>query len=102
MFPANALALRASHTPVVADMSHSFKPGDSVRLLGLPDWLLHDLPKDEQAELVGHVGKVAQVQKVDSYGYVWVGLGSTSEHADHSIYGGHSFGVPPEFVELQS
>ena len=71
-------------------------------LLGLPAWLLHDLPKDEQVELAGYVGKVVQVQKVDSYGYVWLGLGSTSEYADHSIYGGHSFCVPPEFVKLQS
>ena len=83
-------------------MSYLFKPGDSVRLLGLPDWLLHDLPKDEQADLVGYVGKLMQVQEVDTYGYVWVGLGSTTEYADHSTYGGHSFGVPPEFVELQS
>jgi hypothetical protein len=96
----NALVPRASNTLGDADMSHSFKSGDSVRLLGLPEWLLHDLPKDEQAELLSYIGTVMQVQDIDSHGYVWVGQGSTSEHVDHSSYSGHSFGVPPEFLGL--
>ena len=101
MYRASAPVLRVSSIQVDVDMSHLLKPGDSVRLLGLPSWLLHDLPKDEQNELMSYVGKVMQVQEIDSYGYIWVGLGSISEHSDHSSYSGHSFGVPAEFVELE-
>lgn len=82
-------------------MDYAFKPGDSVRLLGLPNWLLHDLPTDEQAELMACVGTVMRVQEIDSYGYVWVGAGAVVEHVDGCTYSGHTFGVPTEFLELQ-
>mgnify|MGYP001493792204 CR=1 FL=1 len=100
MFRANILAQKASNIQG-ADMGNALKVGDAVRLLGLPNWLLHDLPEDEQVELLAFVGKVMQVQEIDCYGYVWVGLGAVAEHADRSIYSGHAFCVPAEFVEFQ-
>ncbi|MBK6651848.1 MAG: hypothetical protein IPG42_20420 [Betaproteobacteria bacterium] len=67
----NVLVRKASNIQEGADMESGPKAGDAVRLLGLPSWLLHDLPEDEQAELLACVGKVMQVQEIDSYGYSW-------------------------------
>lgn len=81
------------------EMTTSIRVGDHVRLLGLPDWLTHDLPASEQEEMRAFIGKSAVVREVDSYGYFWLGFGSTTEHGDTSYYSGHSFGVPREFIE---
>ena len=40
--------------------------GDRVRLLGLPDWLVHDLPQDEQTELRAFVGQITEVTDIDA------------------------------------
>jgi hypothetical protein len=76
------------------------KVGDRVMLLGLPDWLIHDLPEDEQAEMRSFINQVAEVQEVDAYGYIWIGFGRTSSERDVGQYSGHSFGVPAEFVQI--
>lgn len=75
------------------------KPGDRVRLLGIPDLLTHDLPEDERQAIHAQVGKIMEVQKVDEHGDVWLGFGSTTEDADQAIYEGHSFAVSKAFVE---
>ncbi len=54
---------------------------------------LHDLPEDEQAELLAVLAKLCRCKKCGSVG----GTGSCA----HSTYGGHSFGVPVEFIEVQ-
>jgi hypothetical protein len=73
--------------------------GDRVLLLGLPDWLTHDLPESEQEEMRAFVGQSAVVSEVDSHGYYWLGFGSTTEAGDSAHYSGHSFGVPREFID---
>ena len=75
--------------------------GDIVRLIGLPDWLLEDLPADEQNEIRSFVGKTASVTKIDENGYFWLGFGIVENNTEHSIYRGHSFGVPKEFLKLE-
>lgn len=77
----------------------AYKEGDSVKLLGLPDWLLHDLPKDEQSEIVAFVGQTATVTEVDAHGYVWLGFGSTTGSGEQANYSGHSFCVPSNFIQ---
>ena len=80
-------------------MGRDIRVGDMVRLLGLPDWLTHDLPQSEQEEMRQFVGQRATVCEIDKYGYYWLGFGFTVEVGDTAQYSGHSFGVPREFVE---
>jgi hypothetical protein len=88
-----------SSTREVAEVSNDIKVGDRVRLLGLPDWLVHDLPASEQAEMRTFVGQSCEVSEIDAYGYYRLGFGLTVEDADTTYYTGHSFGVPREFIE---
>lgn len=48
------------------------KPGDFVRLIGAPDWLIHDLPDDEVNLIMAQVGRVAVVTEIDDYGFFWL------------------------------
>jgi len=80
-------------------MAGNVRVGDRVRLLGLPDWLTHDLPENEQIEMKEFVCQLASVHAIDDYGYVWIGFGTTIESNDSAQYSGHSFCVPPEFIE---
>jgi hypothetical protein len=99
MSRANAPDQRAMSIPAGADMAESYKVGDKVRLIGLPDWLLHDLPQDEQSDLLAFVGRKAAVLDIDKFGYVWLGFGTTSASGADANYSGHSFCVPPEFIQ---
>ncbi len=74
-------------------------PEDQVRLINVPDWLIHDLPQDEQAEILSFIGRITQVTEIDSYGYFWVGFGHTTVDSDGSKYNGHSFCVPRDCLE---
>ena len=80
-------------------MTVEIRVGDRVKLLGLPDWLTHDLPASEQQEMRAFVGLSAVVSEVDRHGYFWLGFGSTTEAVDCAHYSGHSFCVPREFIE---
>lgn len=77
-------------------MSQNFHVGDRVRLIGVPEWLVHDLPNDERLEIAGCVGKVAVIEKIDEAGYYWLGFGSVMENSDAAYFTGHSFCVPGE------
>lgn len=80
---------------------NAIQVGDSVKLLGLPDWLIHDLPKSEQVEMRSFVGQCAVIEDVDANGYFWLGFGTTTIEADGtSRYSGHSFCVPETFIKL--
>lgn len=81
-------------------MLNYIQVGSTVQLLSLPDWLIHDLPMDEQSEMLTFIGKQAIVEQIDSYGYVWIGFGNTQDIGDESHYCGHSFGVPASCLQL--
>jgi hypothetical protein len=81
-------------------MSREILIGNRVRLVSLPEWLVHDLPASEQVEMRSCIGQIAVVREIDNYGYLWIGFGVTTEHDDGARYSGHSFGVPRECVEL--
>jgi hypothetical protein len=79
---------------------NNIQVGDRVKLLGLPEWLTHDLPESEQVEMYAFIGQTTVVCEIDSYGYYWLGFGTTVDVGDSACYSGHSFGVPKEFIEL--
>ena len=89
--------VRNSH--VDAEMKCELKPGSKVRLIQIPDWLIHDLPKSEQEEMLSFIGQVGVVQDIDAYGYFWLGFGQVAEAADSSSFSGHSFAVPQDCLE---
>ncbi|MDR0672419.1 MAG: hypothetical protein LBF93_01890 [Zoogloeaceae bacterium] len=74
--------------------------GDTAQLLELPDWLIHDLLEDEQAETRSFVGQCAVIEGINAYGYFWISFGITEEDGDGARYGGHSFGVPGTCLRL--
>jgi len=81
-------------------MDNEIKIGSRVKLLRLPESLIHDLPVDEQEEMKSYVGKEATIQDIDKFGYFWLGFGETVEDEQNSYYTGHSFCVLPEFIEI--
>ena len=80
-------------------MIKKIKVGDSVKLLGLPAWLLSDLPEDEKGELRRLIGEVTTVQSIDAFGYFWLEFGHTLDDEDRSLFSGHNFCVTREFIE---
>lgn len=79
-------------------MAREIRVGDRVKLLALPDWLTHDLPESEQAEMRTFIGRCTVVSEIDAHGYFWLGFGSSNEVGDSAYYSGHSFCVPREFI----
>lgn len=80
-------------------MKSELKAGSKVRLTRIPDWLIHDLPKSEQEEMLSFIGQVGIVQDIDGYGYFWLGFGQITQAADGSYFSGHSFAVSQGCLE---
>jgi hypothetical protein len=51
--------------------------GGDVRILTVPAWLTHDLPKDEVASLEEREGTIMRVLEIDAHGYIWFGTDNT-------------------------
>jgi hypothetical protein len=69
--------------------------GETVRILEIPDWLVHDLPAQEAAVVKACAGSEMIVTEIDSYGYFWVRT-VTSESEDE--YSEQSFAMEPNNV----
>jgi hypothetical protein len=76
------------------------KVGDRVVFVKAPDWLLKDLPKDEQDEICSFVGRITEITEVDKFGYFWIGFGSQTENGDQADYAGHSFAVTSDCLRI--
>lgn len=50
--------------------------GTRVRIPRLPDWLVHDLPTHEVAQLRRFERRSLPVLAIDAYGYLWFGEAS--------------------------
>jgi len=81
-------------------MTRKILVGSRVKLLLIPDWLVHDLPESERREMRSFVGQTAMVKEIDAHGYIWIGFGSTESNEDAERYSGHSFGVLPDCLQL--
>lgn len=69
------------------------KAGNNVVFLRAPDWLLRDLPAEEQNEILSFMGRAATITAVDEFGYFWIGFGMQVDDGEESRYSGHSFAV---------
>ena len=77
----------------------SYSAGEQVTILKIPDSLVHDLPEDERAEIRQCEGKTLTIEKIDSNGFLWFGVGSSQELKDRTHYSGHSFCLEPKHVQ---
>lgn len=77
----------------------NFKKGNKVKLLRLPDWLLHDLPIEEQIELRQALGQILKITDVDNHGYIWLDISIRQESGSDAMCSGHSFCVTDDCVE---
>lgn len=77
-----------------------FRVGDRVVFLRAPEWLLKDLPTEEQEEIRAFVGHTAEITEVDGSGYFWIGFGSQTDSGEGSTYAGHSFAVTADCLQL--
>lgn len=57
---------------LMALQSENYQPGSRVRVMNIPDWLLLDLPVDEQSRLLDQMGRVVEVLEVLPNGYLWL------------------------------
>lgn len=48
------------------------KAGDRVRVVTIPDWLVHDLPEEEVENLRAQMGMIHEVHEIQSGGYLWL------------------------------
>jgi hypothetical protein len=47
--------------------------GSMVRVLHIPAWLIHDLPKDDQERVLATIGTTMTVTEIEEK-YFWVGV----------------------------
>lgn len=81
-------------------MNKHFRIGARVRLLGMPHWLIHDLPEEEQEDMRSFVGKTTTIEGIDAWGHYWVGFGFFTALDDAVGYTGHDFAITADFLEL--
>jgi len=65
--------------------------GDRVRVSNIPDWLLRDLPEEDQARLKNHKGQIVTVLKLMPHGYLWLSFSDGTE----------GFSLQPSDVQLE-
>lgn len=82
-------------------MEH-LKVGDEVILLDIPKWLIHDLPLEEQKELLTFVGQKARITEIDNFGYFWIGFGGYIDEGEYQYYSGHSFAISQKYIKKAS
>jgi len=82
----------------IAALMSAIKAGDIVRLQGVPEWLVHDLPANERDTIFGFIGREAVVERIDSHGHVWIGFWATTGDEEGAFCRGHSFCLPRECV----
>lgn len=73
--------------------------GDTVRLISVPQWLIHDLPLPEQWEIVDCIGQTAVITELDAQGNYWIGFGKLLRDEDGTAYCGHSLCVTGASLE---
>ena len=71
------------------------REGEPVRILEIPDWLVHDLPEHEAAAVRACAGTEMVVNEIDSHGYFWVRAITVESESEYSA---QSFVMEPKNV----
>lgn len=75
-----------------------FNIGDIVVLTGLPEWLIHDLPLEDQQRMTAQIGQDAIIEKIEPMGYYWLGFDIYKENQKYSAKTGSWFCVTGDFL----
>lgn len=76
-----------------------FAVGEEVEILGVPDWLVSDLPKNERDAIFGCIGKTMRVTEIDEFGGIWVGFGESRLLTTGDLeYRGQCFVIAPDCI----
>lgn len=67
--------------------------GDRVRIKNIPEWLLRDLPLEDQERLKAQKGAVVAVLELIPHGYIWLPFSNG--------YEGEGYSLQPSDVELE-
>ncbi|TVO65752.1 hypothetical protein [Denitromonas ohlonensis] len=60
-------------------MNSAFQPGRRVQVTSIPDWLLHDLPAEDQRRLLDQKGCIVEIRKLLPHGYLWLSFADGTE-----------------------
>lgn len=61
--------------PLIDTSGAVISEGAFVQIPHLPDWLLHDLPAEDIANLRQLEGTTMQIVEIDEHGYIWFSKG---------------------------
>lgn len=53
--------------------------GDRVRVTSIPEWLLRDLPEEDQERLKNHLGQIVTVLQLMPHGCLWLSFSDGTE-----------------------
>jgi hypothetical protein len=81
-------------------MTQKIKVGSVVTLIDLPDWMVLDLPEDEQKELRAFVGTTSVVYDIDAYGYPSICSRFVEQREDGVYHGGPGFSASLESLQV--
>ncbi len=70
----------------------TIQPGSQVRVTNIPDWLVRDLPPEEQNRITAQNGRIVKVLKLQPHGYLWLAFADGTE----------GFSLQPSDVQLVS
>lgn len=63
-----------------SNFQHScMQVGDWVQVKSIPQWLIHDLPHEEQVLLRQHLGAIVRIVQLQPHGYLWLALADGTE-----------------------
>ncbi|MGH1429456.1 MAG: hypothetical protein ACRBEE_16085 [Arenicella sp.] len=77
---------------------NTLKEGDVVKVLCIPNWLIHDLDDESKQTVSRCEGSKMEIYEIDSYGYLWVE--KVTIQTDEN-YESNSFCLEPKHVLLQ-
>jgi hypothetical protein len=55
------------------------KVGDKVRVLAIPEWLIHGLPAEDVDHLNAQAGEVVEVRGLQGHGHLWLSFSDGTE-----------------------
>ena len=77
---------------------NEIKVGNVVKILKIPEWLIHDLDTESAKIVKSCEGANMEITEIDEYGYAWVEKVSISTEEN---YQSNSFCMEPENLLLQ-
>ena len=69
------------------------KEGDAVKILNIPESIIHDLDEESKHTVKKCEGSVMVINEIDDYGYAWVEKVTSKTEEE---YKSNSFGMEPK------